>query len=285
MFRRGGYHMRGEEVRIHDNLRLPDEDKGRKPETVKRKDAPMDVVFGDRAFRAKAQEILFPLKITTDRLVGRSSFTESVLNNTGGGIPGISCRKLLELMEEFDEENPLTVQAIHDMEKKKEDFVFFYLAEEENGYLSNWFPSYFVLDGRVFTSTEQYLMYYKAKIFGDEEAKQAILDTDDQGTIKQLGKQVRYFRNGIWDACRDLVMEEGLRAKFGQNKELKQRLLETGDAILAECAPKDLIWGIGLSGDDERRFDRSAWRGENRLGEALMKIRVEMKTGKEGGLS
>ena len=35
-----------------------------------------------------------------------------------------------------------------------------------------------------------------------------------------------------------------LKAKFSQNAELKEKLVDTGDAILAECAVRDQIWGI-----------------------------------------
>lgn len=32
-------------------------------------------------------------------------------------------------------------------------------------------------------------------------------------------------------------------AKFRQNADLKKKLLQTDDAVLAECAVKDKIWG------------------------------------------
>lgn len=46
-----------------------------------------------------------------------------------------------------------------------------------------------------------------------------------------------------------------------------------GNAILAECAVHDKIWGIGLSMQDSRRFDMHSWKGENLLGFVLMKVR------------
>ncbi|MCA7113248.1 NADAR domain-containing protein [Staphylococcus aureus] len=54
--------------------------------------------------------------------------------------------------------------------------------------------------------------------------------------------------------------------------------METGDQIIVECAVKDRVWGIGLSMHDPNRFDMRRWKGENRLGFALMEIREEMKT-------
>ena len=50
------------------------------------------------------------------------------------------------------------------------------------------------------------------------------------------------------------------------------KLKSTGDSILAEAAPNDLIWGIGLSVSDAQKG--GIWRGSNLLGETLMKVRV-----------
>ena len=58
--------------------------------------------------------------------------------------------------------------------------------------------------------------------------------------------------------------------KFSQNEDLKKRLLNTGNDILAECAVQDKIWGIGLSMKDVNRLDMAKWRGENLLGFALI---------------
>ena len=49
-------------------------------------------------------------------------------------------------------------------------------------------------------------------------------------------------------------------------------------AILAECAVKDQIWGIGLSMTDPKRLDPKQWRGQNLLGYALMVVRGRLKT-------
>lgn len=42
------------------------------------------------------------------------------------------------------------------------------------------------------------------------------------------------------------------KTELEQIKDLKAQLKSTGDAILAECAVKDHIWGIGLSMKDEK---------------------------------
>ena len=61
--------------------------------------------------------------------------------------------------------------------------------------------------------------------------------------------------------------------KFMQNKDLCKLLKSTDNAILAECAVKDKIWGIGLSMRDEDRLYPVRWRGQNLLGKVLMDVR------------
>lgn len=45
--------------------------------------------------------------------------------------------------------------------------ICFHNNNEENGYLSNWYPSTFTHNGITFSSMEQYMMYRKALSFGD----------------------------------------------------------------------------------------------------------------------
>lgn len=66
-------------------------------------------------------------------------------------------------------------------------------------------------------------------------------------------------------------------AKFTQNPELKRALLDTGNAVLAEAAVNDKIWGIGLSMSDPKRLDPSEWKGQNLMGYALMLVREKIR--------
>lgn len=61
-------------------------------------------------------------------------------------------------------------------------------------------------------------------------------------------------------------MYEGLRAKFTQNEDIRQKLLETGDRKLIEHTDRDKYWGDGGNGE-----------GLNKLGILLMKLRTELK--------
>lgn len=151
--------------------------------------------------------------------------------------------------------------------------ICFHNPNEENGYLSNWYLSPFTVEKKNFSSMEQFMMYQKAICFGDEAVAKNILSTDDTSQIKALGRQVKNYDEHIWNGIRQIVVYEGLLAKFLQNKDLKDRLKSTGGAILAECAVKDLIWGVGLSMKDPNRLDKTKWKGQNLLGYTLMMVR------------
>ncbi|SDJ30398.1 hypothetical protein SAMN04487760_1053 [Lachnospiraceae bacterium G41] len=155
--------------------------------------------------------------------------------------------------------------------------IGFHKPDEEYGFLSNWYLSDFTVDGIKFSSMEQYMMYMKAIVFDDKSIASQIMETSDVATIKDLGRRVSNYNDTIWNGMRQPLIYKGLLEKFRQNEELKKELLETEDAILAECAYSDLIWGIGIRMDDPDKNDMNKWRGTNLLGFTLMLVRNEIK--------
>lgn len=108
--------------------------------------------------------------------------------------------------------------------------------------------------------------------FGDREIAEKILACEDVAHIKELGRIVKGYDENYWNGVRQIIVYEGLYAKFSQNAELKEKLKATGGALLAECAVKDRIWGIGLSIKDPDRLEPAKWKGQNLLGYALMMV-------------
>ena len=139
------------------------------------------------------------------------------------------------------------------------NIICFHNPDEENGYLSNWYLSQFSINGIQFSSMEQYMMYSKAVCFNDKVIAEQILNTQDVAHIKELGRSVLDYN-----------------AKFKQNEDLKRKLLGTGNNVLAECAVRDQIWGIGLSMKNPDRFEPENWNGQNLLGYALMMVRESL---------
>lgn len=154
--------------------------------------------------------------------------------------------------------------------------VCFHNPSEENGYLSNWYPCRFTVEGVDFSSMEQYMMYKKAVYFGDKAVAGQILATDDVAEIKALGRLVAHYSERYWNGIRQIVVFTGLLAKFTQNDDLKAQLAATKGSVLAECAVRDTIWGIGLSMKDPGRLDIGKWKGQNLLGYALMMVRERL---------
>lgn len=155
--------------------------------------------------------------------------------------------------------------------------ICFHNPNEENGYLSNWYMSDFIVDGIKFSSMEQYMMYMKAVTFDDKESADKILGIINVEKIKELGRGVKGYNETVWNGVRQVIVYKGLLEKFRQNVDLREKLLSTGDATLAECAVSDRVWGIGLSMFDNDRFDISKWRGKGLLGFALMIVRDELR--------
>lgn len=151
--------------------------------------------------------------------------------------------------------------------------ICFHNSNEENGYLSNWYHSDFMVDGMKFSSMEQFMMYRKAVCFHDNLIAKQILETEDVAAIKALGREVSNYDDHVWNGVRQITVYEGLLAKFSQNDDLKKKLKSTGTAILAECAVRDRIWGIGLSMHDPRRMNPKQWNEKNLLGYTLMMVR------------
>lgn len=143
---------------------------------------------------------------------------------------------------------------------------------------SNWYRAPFMVDGKTFSSIEQFMMYEKAMLFDDRSIADSVLRTEDAAEIKALGRQVKNYDDHVWNGRRQIIVFRGLMEKFGQNPDLREALLETGDALLAECEPKDRIWGIGMSLDDPRRFHPAEWDGQCLLGYTLMEVRERLKT-------
>ena len=155
--------------------------------------------------------------------------------------------------------------------------IGFHKPDEINGYLSNWYLSEFIAEGIKFSSMEQYMMYQKAMCFHDTEIAKKILQTDNVGKIKGLGRAVQNYNDTVWNGLRQVIVYDGLLEKFRQNEELKKQLLSTGENILAECAVNDRIWGIGLSMTSDSRFNMRNWKGQNLLGFTLMRVRDVLK--------
>ena len=154
-----------------------------------------------------------------------------------------------------------------------EKYTFFW-----NGPFSQWDASPFMdLTGLMYNCCEQAMMAHKAMTFKDEESFKKIMGTTSPREQKALGRKVKNFNPKVWDVMSSLIVYDMNLLKFSQNKKHQEALLKTGDTILVEASPYDKIWGVSMSEDDSRINDMSQWKGQNRLGFILTRVREVLK--------
>jgi ribA/ribD-fused uncharacterized protein len=151
--------------------------------------------------------------------------------------------------------------------------------------LSNWYMANFVFtrsDGTtiLFYTSEQYMMWAKARLFGDTAIAARILaEGKNPRKAKELGRLVAGFDFKRWSFYARSIVEHGVWLKFSQNKDIREVLLNTGDTVLVEAALNDALWGVGtdkngLWANGTRSPD--GW-GKNWLGQVLMNVRTRLR--------
>ncbi|MFH0333937.1 NADAR family protein [Clostridium perfringens] len=162
---------------------------------------------------------------------------------------------------------------------EKLEFLFFWgHTKNKNGKItkacfSQWYLSDFTVNGVLYNCAEKYMMAEKARLFKDYETLEEILSAENQKEIKDLGRKIKNFNEELWNREKYEIVKRGNLAKFSQNENLKEFLLNTGDKIIVEASPYDSIWGIGMGAKDENIEYPTAWKGENLLGFAIMEVR------------
>jgi len=151
---------------------------------------------------------------------------------------------------------------------------------------SQWFSSSFEIDKVSYPTTEHFMMAEKARLFQsksvvNEELVSKIIEATHPQKAKQLGRQVEGFTNDVWNKYRFDIVVRGNYAKFSQNFDLAEFLIQTEKRVLVEASPVDNIWGIGLAEDHQDANNPFKWKGLNLLGFALMEVRERLKESRE----
>jgi ribA/ribD-fused uncharacterized protein len=146
----------------------------------------------------------------------------------------------------------------------------------EKDQFSNWFISEFEVKGLRFNCVEQLMMLCKARLFGDTATADKIMAAAHPRDHKALGRSVSGYDDAVWSERRGRIVAHGCYAKFSQNQVLRDALLATGETLLVEASPYDVIWGVGLGQHDPRILDPRQWKGQNLLGLALMRVRERL---------
>ena len=143
--------------------------------------------------------------------------------------------------------------------------ILFYRVSEPYGEFSNFSPHSFELGGQVWPTTEHYFQAQKFPGTGHEDA---IRLAKSPMIAARMGRSRERPLRADWEAVKDDIMRDALRAKFAQHPNLKALLLHTDDAELIEHTRNDSYWADGGDGT-----------GRNRLGQLLMELRGQFRKG------
>lgn len=148
--------------------------------------------------------------------------------------------------------------------------IRFYHSDQPWGELSNFSRHAVFIGGRMWPTVEH---FYQAQKFPNTPHEEAIRCCQTPMVAKVCATALtEKYRRQDWPAVKELVMLEGLRAKFGQHPDLANKLKRSGDRLLVEHTRNDTYWGDGGDGT-----------GENRLGHLLMQVRAELRRSAEDG--
>jgi ribA/ribD-fused uncharacterized protein len=141
--------------------------------------------------------------------------------------------------------------------------IYFYKTNEKYGCFSNFAHYGFELDEKWWMTSEH---YFQAQKFYGTEYVEIIRLLDNPMKAAKMGRNRNLPLREDWEEVKDDVMRKAVYAKFFQNIELKNILLDTDSEYIVENTSNDYYWGCGTNGS-----------GKNMLGIILMEIRDKLK--------
>ncbi|MFO0927052.1 MAG: NADAR family protein [Gemmataceae bacterium] len=141
--------------------------------------------------------------------------------------------------------------------------IHFYSTRGEYGCFSNFSRHAVFLRGKRWRTSEH---FFQAMKFEGTRHEERVRMCKTPSEAAALGRSRKLPLRRDWEAVKDEIMLEAVRAKFTQHADLQQILLGTGDATLVEHTANDSYWGDGGDGS-----------GKNRLGHLLMQVRDDLR--------
>lgn len=148
------------------------------------------------------------------------------------------------------------------------EVVRFYNVSGDYGSFSNFAPYPIRIKGKDWPTSEH---YFQAQKFLDRHDQEIVRNIYCPVVAARTARDPKKHLRDDWDAVKDSIMREAVRAKFTQHEYLREVLLSTGDAEIVEHTNKDTYWADGGDGT-----------GMNMLGKILMEMREELKQVKPG---
>lgn len=145
------------------------------------------------------------------------------------------------------------------LNKETEEGIYFFTVPFEP--LNNWSPHRVNIWNHIFPTSEHAFQWKKFNEVEPEIADK-ILNAGSPHIVSEITDSNRDKKPSNWAEIKLTVMEEILRAKLEQHKDVQDALKRTGSRRIVENSPVDDFWGIGPNKD-----------GKSMLGNIWMKIR------------
>lgn len=214
-----------------------------------------------------AVQLLRHLDISTVRLISNNPRKVQYLQKHGVTVTMVNTHPVVR-PENSDYLKTKNAKLGHQLPLEYDDLlngtIRFYHSDQPWGELSNFSRHAVFLGGRVWPTVEH---FYQAQKFACTQHEEAIRRCQTPMLAKVTATDlIEKHRREDWESVKEEVMLEGLRAKFEQHPDLRERLLCSGDRPLVEHTSNDEYWGDGGNGI-----------GKNRLGHLLMRVRTDLQ--------
>lgn len=161
--------------------------------------------------------------------------------------------------------------------------IFFKLPDtNEYGYMSLEWPVIITYNGTRYKSAKHALLGELAKSFKDMAMFGRIQATEDPEALAYNYADSKGVIKEAWDSKRAELVQKITREKYKQNPELGEKLLETGDVVIAADVIDDTLFGIGRSMEDPKAMKPRKWTGQNLLGKTVEKVRNQLHKERQG---
>jgi N-glycosidase YbiA len=141
--------------------------------------------------------------------------------------------------------------------------INFYRTGDEHGCFSNFSAHPVEIRGKVWPTSEH---FFQAQKFAGTEHEEAIRSAKSSMIAARMGRNRSKPIRPDWEQVKDDLMREAVLAKFSQHPDIREILLATGDALIAEHTENDSYWGDGGDGS-----------GVNMLGRILVEVRAALR--------
>ena len=148
------------------------------------------------------------------------------------------------------------------MEKKMTE-IKFYRVNDAYGYLSNFAPYPFEINGLIWSTSEH---YFQAQKFLDKAIQEKIRRLKSPMDAALEGRNRENPLRSDWDVVKDDIMRLAVFEKVCQNPASRRELFAAGRATLIEHTKNDNYWA-----------DNGDGTGKNMLGIILMETRKRLK--------